>query len=70
MRPLVASYRLQLRQGVDFDRAVELLPYIAGLGVSHRYLSPIFTAESGSTHGYDVANPAEIVDHRHTVLAQ
>lgn len=60
MRPLVASYRLQLRQGVDFDRAVELLPYIAGLGVSHLYLSPIFTAESGSTHGYDVANPAEI----------
>lgn len=60
MKPLVASYRLQLRQGVDFDRAVELLPYIAGLGVSHLYLSPIFTAESGSTHGYDVANPAEI----------
>ncbi|MBY6005069.1 malto-oligosyltrehalose synthase [Salipiger bermudensis] len=60
MRPLIATYRLQLRQGVDFDRAIALLPYIAGLGVSHVYLSPIFTAESGSTHGYDVADPAEI----------
>ena len=60
MTPLVATYRLQLRQGVDFDRATELLPHIAELGVSHLYLSPIFTAEGGSTHGYDVANPAEI----------
>ena len=40
MKPVVASYRLQLRQGVDFDRAVELLPYIAGLGVSQRATSP------------------------------
>lgn len=56
----VATYRLQLRQGMDFDRAAEVLPHIAGLGVSHLYLSPIFTAASGSTHGYDVANPAEI----------
>jgi (1->4)-alpha-D-glucan 1-alpha-D-glucosylmutase len=56
----VATYRLQLRQGMDFARAAEMLPYIAGLGVSHLYLSPIFTAASGSTHGYDVANPAEI----------
>lgn len=60
MTPLVATYRLQLRQGVNFDRATELLPHIAELGVSHLYLSPIFTAEGGSTHGYDVANPAEI----------
>lgn len=60
MTPRVATYRLQLRQGVDFDRAAELLPHIAELGASHLYLSPIFTAESGSTHGYDVANPAEI----------
>ncbi|GGG79841.1 malto-oligosyltrehalose synthase [Salipiger pallidus] len=60
MKPLSSTYRLQLRQGVDFDRAVELLPHIAGLGVSHLYLSPIFTAEPGSTHGYDIADPTEI----------
>ncbi|MBP0482169.1 malto-oligosyltrehalose synthase [Sagittula salina] len=56
----VATYRLQLRQGVDFARAIDLLPHISQLGVSHLYLSPLFTAAEGSTHGYDVANPAEI----------
>ncbi|MCZ4262627.1 malto-oligosyltrehalose synthase [Limimaricola sp. G21655-S1] len=55
-----ATYRLQLREGVDFDTARRLVPYLAGLGISHLYLSPIFTAASGSTHGYDVTNPAEI----------
>ena len=33
--------------------------YLADLGVSHAYLSPILGAGKGSTHGYDV------VDHRH-----
>ncbi|APX22622.1 MULTISPECIES: malto-oligosyltrehalose synthase [Salipiger] len=60
MTPLSATYRLQLRQGVDFDRARALLPYIADLGARQLYLSPIFTAESDSTHGYDVADPSEI----------
>ncbi|MCP1170545.1 malto-oligosyltrehalose synthase [Limimaricola litoreus] len=55
-----ATYRLQLREGVDFDRARRLVPYLSGLGISHLYLSPVFTAASGSTHGYDVTNPAEI----------
>lgn len=55
-----ATYRLQLREGVDFDTVQRLVPYLAGLGISHLYLSPIFTAASGSTHGYDVTNPAEI----------
>tara|TARA_R110002020_G_scaffold323310_9_gene539071 strand:+ start:1103 stop:3286 length:2184 start_codon:yes stop_codon:yes gene_type:complete len=34
--------------------------YIADLGVSHLYLSPIFTASTGSTHGYDVIDPNQI----------
>ena len=55
-----ATYRLQLREGMDFDRATRLVPYLAGLGISHLYLSPVFTAASGSTHGYDVTNAAEI----------
>ncbi|UWQ21754.1 malto-oligosyltrehalose synthase [Jannaschia sp. W003] len=55
-----ATYRLQLREGMDFARAETLVPYLADLGVSHLYLSPIFTAASGSTHGYDVADPNEI----------
>ncbi|TGD66279.1 malto-oligosyltrehalose synthase [Tabrizicola sp. WMC-M-20] len=58
-RPMlpVATYRLQLRDGVTFDRVVADLDAIAHLGISHLYLSPIFTATSGSTHGYDVTRP-------------
>ena len=60
MKPLSATYRLQLRQGVDFDRAAELLAHVDALGASHLYLSPIFTAAEGSTHGYDVADASQI----------
>jgi (1->4)-alpha-D-glucan 1-alpha-D-glucosylmutase len=55
-----SCYRLQFRQGMDFDRAAELAPYLAELGISHLYASPLFTAQSGSTHGYDVTDPGEI----------
>jgi len=56
----VATYRLQLRCGVDLDRARALLPWLVELGVSHLYLSPPFHAASGSTHGYDVVDPTRI----------
>lgn len=49
-----ATYRLQFREGMDFVAAARLVPYLAELGVSHLYASPIFRARSGSTHGYDV----------------
>lgn len=52
----VATYRLQFRNGMTFDSAVEILPYLKRLGVSHLYASPIFTATTGSTHGYDVTD--------------
>jgi (1->4)-alpha-D-glucan 1-alpha-D-glucosylmutase len=55
-----ATYRLQLREGMTFERAIERLAAIRDLGISHLYLSPVFTATAGSTHGYDVTNPAEI----------
>ncbi len=55
-----ATYRLQFRQGVDFDAAAALVPYLERLGVSHLYASPIFQAAEGSTHGYDVVNPNEL----------
>ncbi|MEI2264509.1 malto-oligosyltrehalose synthase [Erwinia sp. CGal63] len=45
---------------MTFDRAVALVPYLKQLGISHLYASPIFTALSGSTHGYDVTNANEI----------
>ncbi|HWB79793.1 MAG TPA: malto-oligosyltrehalose synthase, partial [Nannocystaceae bacterium] len=55
-----ATYRLQLRDGVDLDRAAALVPYLARLGIGHVYLSPISTAYPGSTHGYDVVDPTRI----------
>ncbi len=51
----VATYRIQFREHIDFAGAAGLAPYLAKLGVSHLYASPIFAAAPGSTHGYDVA---------------
>jgi (1->4)-alpha-D-glucan 1-alpha-D-glucosylmutase len=51
-----ATYRLQFRNGTTFDRAATLAPYLSRLGVSHVFGSPIFQAEPGSTHGYDVVD--------------
>ncbi|MBE3636810.1 malto-oligosyltrehalose synthase [Mangrovicoccus algicola] len=55
-----ATYRLQLRGGLDFAAAEGWLDYLADLGISHLYLSPVFTAVPGSSHGYDVTRPDEI----------
>ena len=52
----LATYRLQFRNGMDFDRAASLAPYLARLGISHVYASPLFAAAEGSTHGYDGVN--------------
>ena len=56
MNDLRATYRLQFRNGMTFQRAAELVPYLTDLGISHLYASPIFRAAPGSTHGYDVAD--------------
>lgn len=59
MKP-VATYRIQLRNGVTFHSVTEEIPRLVALGISHLYLSPIQTAVKGSTHGYDVADPTTI----------
>jgi (1->4)-alpha-D-glucan 1-alpha-D-glucosylmutase len=59
-RPLVATYRLQLRPGFGFGEAADLVPYLATLGISHLYLSPVFEAAAGSAHGYDVVDPNQL----------
>ncbi|GGD36938.1 malto-oligosyltrehalose synthase [Aureimonas glaciei] len=53
-RQLIATYRLQFREGTDFETARALAPYLKSLGASHLYASPIFSASPESTHGYDV----------------
>jgi (1->4)-alpha-D-glucan 1-alpha-D-glucosylmutase len=45
-----------------FADAENLLDYLDELGVTHLYLSPILTANKGSTHGYDVTDPTTISD--------
>ena len=55
--PPRATYRLQLRAGMDFASAATLVPYLARLGISHLYLSPPFAAVPGSAHGYNIVDP-------------
>jgi (1->4)-alpha-D-glucan 1-alpha-D-glucosylmutase len=56
----VATYRLQFHKGFGFKDALKLVPYLARLGVSHLYASPIFKARPGSMHGYDVVDQRAI----------
>ena len=53
-----STYRVQLSPAFGFDDACAIAGYLADLGVSHLYSSPVLQAAAGSTHGYDV------VDHR------
>jgi len=55
-----ATYRLQLNRDFTFLDAVGLVPYLAKLGISHVYCSPILRARPGSAHGYDVVDHNEI----------
>ncbi|HVW30264.1 MAG TPA: glycogen debranching protein GlgX [Polyangiaceae bacterium] len=59
---LGATYRLQLTPEFGFDRAREVVDYLADLGITDVYLSPILAAAHGSTHGYDVVDHARLND--------
>jgi (1->4)-alpha-D-glucan 1-alpha-D-glucosylmutase len=55
------TFRLQLTPDFGFRAAREtVVPYVRELGASHLYLSPSLQARHGSTHGYDVVDPARI----------
>ena len=51
---------MQLRPGFGFDQATEVVSYLYDLGISHLYASPYLQAVDGSTHGYDVVDPARV----------
>ncbi|QIB33759.1 malto-oligosyltrehalose synthase [Ancylobacter pratisalsi] len=57
---LIATYRLQFHHDFPFAAAAEIVPYLAALGVSHVYASPVSAAVPGSMHGYDVVDPNRI----------
>lgn len=60
MRLPIATYRLQFNGDFGFDAAHKITGYLAELGISDLYASPIFKARSGSTHGYDVVDPNQL----------
>ncbi|HEY4636797.1 MAG TPA: 4-alpha-glucanotransferase, partial [Burkholderiales bacterium] len=55
-----ATYRLQLNREFTFEHARNIVPYLARLGVSHVYCSPVLRARAGSMHGYDIVAHDEI----------
>jgi (1->4)-alpha-D-glucan 1-alpha-D-glucosylmutase len=59
-----STYRLQLQPGFGFADAEPVVPYLARLGLSHLYLSPVLQAVPGSVHGYDVIDHSVVsADH-------
>ena len=60
MNTPTATYRIQFNPAFGFRDAEEIVPYLAELGISDLYASPIFKAEKGSLHGYDVVDPNAI----------
>src|SRR5579862_2965437 len=56
MAPPRATYRLQFNRDFTFRDALALVPYLAELGISHLYASPLTEARPGSTHGYDIVD--------------
>ena len=67
-RPITSTCRLQLRgpqaddqgRAFTFADAAEQVPYLADLGISHLYLSPILSSVPDSNHGYDVIDPTTV----------
>jgi len=60
MRIPTATYRLQFTPQFGFKDAHAIAQYLADLGISDVYASPIFKARTGSTHGYDVVDASQL----------
>jgi (1->4)-alpha-D-glucan 1-alpha-D-glucosylmutase len=55
-----ASYRIQFNPAFGFQAAENIVSYLAELGISDLYASPIFKARRGSLHGYDVVDQNQL----------
>jgi (1->4)-alpha-D-glucan 1-alpha-D-glucosylmutase len=60
VRVPAATYRLQVTEDFTLADARAIVPYLSRLGITDLYLSPIFEARPGSTHGYDVTDPTRV----------
>ena len=52
----LSTYRIQFHKAFGFQAARDIAGYLADLGISDLYASPIFKAREGSDHGYDVVD--------------
>jgi (1->4)-alpha-D-glucan 1-alpha-D-glucosylmutase len=55
-----ATYRIQFNPDFGFKDAAEIVGYLADLGITHLYASPIFKARQDSSHGYDGLDPTRL----------
>ncbi|WP_245558888.1 malto-oligosyltrehalose synthase [Aestuariimicrobium kwangyangense] len=60
MRIPASTYRLQITEDFDLLEAAKRLTYLHALGIDWVYLSPLLSAGTGSTHGYDVSDHSAI----------
>ncbi|MCC2641526.1 MAG: malto-oligosyltrehalose synthase [Nitrospira sp.] len=56
----ISTYRLQFCCGFTLDEGAAITAYLAQLGISHVYSSPLLQAGKGSTHGYDVVDHSRV----------
>jgi (1->4)-alpha-D-glucan 1-alpha-D-glucosylmutase len=61
---LSGTYRLQVTADFTLDDAASVVDYLADLGVTHAYSSPLLRSAKGSTHGYDTVDHAHIDEPR------
>ncbi|HEX6075824.1 MAG TPA: malto-oligosyltrehalose synthase [Micromonosporaceae bacterium] len=54
------TYRVQIRPDFDLRAVLDIVRYLASLGVSHLYSSPLLQAVPGSSHGYDVVDHTRV----------
>jgi (1->4)-alpha-D-glucan 1-alpha-D-glucosylmutase len=59
-----STYRLQVHAEFPLDEAAKVAGYLADLGVTHAYSSPLLRSAEGSTHGYDTVDHAHIDEAR------
>ncbi|MGY2066626.1 malto-oligosyltrehalose synthase [Blastococcus sp. SYSU DS0619] len=62
--PPAATYRLQVHAGFPLQDAADVAGYLADLGVTHAYSSPLLRSAEGSTHGYDTVDHAHVDEAR------
>ncbi|MGA1870826.1 MAG: malto-oligosyltrehalose synthase [bacterium] len=56
----LSTYRIQFNPSFGFNAARNVTRYLAQLGISDLYASPIFKVRAGSMHGYDVVDPNQL----------